>query len=365
VLTAPAGASTAVDWIKTGRSTMPLSYYQGVTHDNKGNLYFDGVFTGLYRTNFKLKQEAGTPNVIDPAAGQNPGFNHIGDLTWDAADGGRIILPLECYDGSKSPSNTCGVGGFAVVDPGTLQWKYWVKLDPRDIPKAMWAEASPDGSTIWTSSGNDLLAYNAEDVTQANAQQPGAEVAAIRPARRLVGAVPAQGITGATFVGSRLFLAGQKGDNFQVSSVDVTTGKARPEIKQTISGESEGLDTFSGLGGTLHWMVMPLPQGGNPPTFEKDKASFLHFKAKATALELVVTPTRTKPGRRTRFSVLVMDNAGKPVKGATVKFAGARVRTNARGTARITATLPKSGSYTASATKKGLKGAKTVVRSSR
>ena len=362
---APAHAGIAADWIRAGRSTMPITYYQGITHDDRGNLYFDGVFTGLHRTNLRLKQEASNPNVIDPVAGQDPGFNHIGDLTWDAADGGRIILPLECYDPTKNPSNTCGIGGFGVADPDTLTWKYWVKLDPADIPKAMWAEVSPDGQQIWTSSGRDLLAYNAGDVTQANAQQPGGGVPAIRPTRRLRGAVPSHGITGATFFGGRLFLAGQDGDKLQVSSVDVTTGKARPEIKETISGESEGLDAFRGLGGVFHWMVLPAPQGGKPPTFGKDKASLLNYKAKGTALQLAVTPSKARPGSRTRFVFQVDDNAGNPVKGATVTFLRAHARTNARGTAKITATFPTSGRATASAAKKGLKGARAVVRSSR
>jgi hypothetical protein len=229
----------------------------------------------------------------------------------------------------------------------------------------MWAEASPDGQQIWTSSGKDLLAYNAGDVTEANAQQPGTGGPAIRPARRLVGAVPAHGITGATFFQGRLYLAGQDGDKLQVSSVDVTTGKSRPEIKETISGESEGLDAFRGLGGVFHWMVLPAPQGGKPPTFEKDKASLLNYKAKATGLLLAVTPSKARPGSRVRFLFQVNDNAGNRVKGATVTFLRAHARTDARGTARITATFPASGRATASVAKKGLKGAKAVVRSSR
>jgi len=181
----------------------------------------------------------------------------------------------------------------------------------------------------------------------------------------VVGAVPAHGITGAVFVGPRLFLAGQNGDNMQVSSVDLTTGKARPEIKETISGESEGLDTFRGLGGSFHWMVMPIPQAGNPPTFERDKGSLLHYNARPTALELVVTPRTASIGRKTRFAFRVTDNNGDPVKGATVKFSHVRARTNARGRAKVTETLRAPGRYTAVATKKGLKTARAVVRSSR
>jgi hypothetical protein len=359
---APAHAGTAADWIQTGRSTMPFQYFQGITHDDRGNVYFDGVCCGLYRTDTKLREEAANPNVIDPAAQADPGFNHVGDITFDKAEGGRIILPLECYDPTKRPSNTCGIGGFGVADPDTLTWKYWVKLDPADIPKAMWAEVSPDGRLIWTSSGQDLLAYRAADVRAANAAPAGP---AIKPVRRLVGAVPEHGITGAAFVGPRLFLAGQDGDSFQVSSVDLTSGRARSEIQETIKGESEGLDTFRGQGGTFHWMVMPIPQAGGSPTFEPGKGTLLNYKARATALELTVTPRSATTGRRTRFGFRVTDNNGDPVSGATVRFAGSRARTNARGRASVMATLSKPGRYTAAATKRGLKRARALVRSSR
>ena len=355
-----ASAAGAGDWIRTGRSTMPLNYFQGVTHDDRGKLYFDGVATGLYRTDTKLHEEARNLDVIDPAAHSDPGFNHIGDLTWDRAEGGRLILPLECFDASKSPTNTCGIGGFGVADPDTLQWKYWVKLDPADIPKAMWAEVSPDGKLIWTSSGGDLLAYAAKDVVRVNAQPAGP---VIRPVKRLVGAVPAHGITGAVFVGPRLFLAGQDGSRFQVTSVDLTNGKGTPEIEETFNGESEGLDTFKGLGGTFHWMVMPISKTG-PPTFESDKGTLLHYKARPTELELTVTPRRVKAGHRTRFAFRVTDDNGDPVKGATVVLSHARTRTDARGRAKLSTTLRKPGRYTATATKRGLKRGRAVVRSS-
>jgi hypothetical protein len=359
---APATASAgAGDWIKTGRSTMPLNYYQGVTHDDRGNVYFDGVFVGLYRTDTKLREEARNLDVIDPAAKQDPGFNHIGDITYDKAEGGRIILPLECYDASKSPSNTCGIGGFGVADPDTLTWRYWVKLDPADIPKAMWAEVSPDGSLIWTSSGRDLLAYNTSDATQVNAQPSGP---AIRPVRRLAGAVPEHGITGATFVGPRLFVAGQDGAHFQVTSIDLTTGASRPEIQETINGESEGLDTFEGLGGNFHWMVMPISRTG-PPTFASDKGTLLTYKPRPTALKLTVAPRRATAGRRTRFKFRVADDNGDTVKGATVTFARARVRTDSRGQATVVTALAHPGSYTAVAKKPGFKAARAIVRLSR
>ena len=95
-----------------------------------------------------------------------------------------------------------------MADPSTLGFRYYVKLDPAQIKKAMWAETSPDGSLIWTSSGDDLLAYRSNQVTAANAAPSGP---LLQPVRRLVGAVPPSGVTGAVFSDGKLLLAGETG----------------------------------------------------------------------------------------------------------------------------------------------------------
>ena len=48
----------------------------------------------------------------------------------------------------------------------------------------MWAESSPDGELIWTSSGNDLLAYRSSDVSR---RQRGPGGPLMRSKRRLGG----------------------------------------------------------------------------------------------------------------------------------------------------------------------------------
>ena len=148
------------------------------------------------------------PRSADVSASE--GYNHIGDLSYSPLG---VLLPLECYDPRANPTNTCGTGSIAMADPATLAWRYYVKLDPADIPKAMWCEVSPDGKLVWTSSGNDLLAYSTADLSIAHAAPTAAP---IRPVRRLAGAVPPSGITGATFYAGRLFLAGAVGTTFQV-----------------------------------------------------------------------------------------------------------------------------------------------------
>jgi hypothetical protein len=270
----PASAQAADPglWRETGRTSLPLTYYQGVTHSQTGNWFFDGPDTGLWRTNKAFTQTGGNADEIPPQVTATEGYNHMGDLSYDSAEGGRVILPLECY--YPPEGNTCNTGSFGVADPVTLQWRYYVKLDPAEIPKAMWAEASPDGSLIWTSSGNDLLAYRAADVNPANA---GPDAAPIKAVRRLVGAVPPSGVTGATFYKGRLFLAGSQGDTFQVWSVNLTDGSRQLEIERTVIGESEGLDTFNAAGGVLHWLIGPYNEEG-PPTYGADHTTLLHFK---------------------------------------------------------------------------------------
>ena len=289
--------------------------------------------SGLYRTTPELKETARVANAIPQAVAASEGYNHIGDLTWDAAEGGRLLLPLECFSpGLPGGPNTCGTGSIAVADPETLAWRYYVKLEPADIKKAMWAEVSPDGKLLWTSAGSDLLAYRTADVSATNAA-PGA--VRIRPVRRLPGAVPPSNITGATFYRGRLFVAGQ-GAGFQVWSVDVTTGGRRLEIERQFRGESEGLDVVRALGGLLHWQIQPF---SSMPTFGIGGGALLHFVPAGTLrLRLQVAPRSVRAGERRRFAFRATYRAGsrsRAVAGARIRLGGRRARTDNRGRASI------------------------------
>jgi hypothetical protein len=346
-------------WFLTGFSKTKIEYYQGVTSDPARRLFFDGRFVGLYRTTAELKETARVPNVIPAPVAAAEGYNHIGDLTWDAAEGGRLLLPLECFSpGLPGGPNTCSTGSIAVADPETLAWRYYVKLDPADIKKAMWAEVSPDGTLLWTSAGNDLLAYRTADVNPANAA-PGAMP--IRPVQRLPGVAPPSGITGATFHEGRLFLA-SPGTTFQVFSVDVSTGARRLEIERSFSGESEGLDVVRALGGLLHWQIQPFSR---MPTFGIGGGALLHFVPAGTLrLRLRVSPRSVAAGVPRRFTFRASFKAGgkqRSVAGARIRFAGQVARTNARGRATVTAKL-RPGRHAASARKRGLKNGRLVVR---
>jgi hypothetical protein len=332
----PATAKEPGRWLLTGATSVPVPYWQGLTSDPaERRVFFAGVFEGLWRTTSRLKQTAGVPGAIPPAVKTSEGYNHIGDPTWNSDEGGRVLLPLECF--TPGIGNTCGTGSFGVADPDTLGFRYYVKLDPAEISKAMWAETSPDGTLVWTSSGADLLAYRSIDVSQANA----APVAApIRAARRLAGAVPPSGITGAVFYGGRLLLAGEIGGSYQVWSVNTDSGQRRLEVQTRLCGESEGLDVISTLGGRLHWLIAPFDPGCE-----------LSFGPTGALLHFV-----RRPGReRLRVSVdgarIRVTRRGRAVPGARVSFAGSRSLTGSRGVARIRARVELPGRFAALARK--------------
>ena len=344
-------------WVLTGASSIPTTYWQGLTSDpSKRNVFFVGVFEGLWRTTPGLSQTAGIGSAIPPQVKTAEGYNHIGDPTWNRAEGGRVLLPLECY--TPGTGNTCGTGSFGVADPSTLSWRYYVKLDPAEIPKAMWAESSPDGSLVWTSSGNDLLAYRSSDIVAANAAPLGAP---IRAARRLAGAVPPTGVTGAVFDRGRLLLAGEHDGTYQVWGLDPASGKRRPEIEMKVCGESEGLDTIRTLGGELHWLIAPSDPGCTL-TFGPTSA-LLHFARRPGVRGLTVKVVRVQPATlpgRVQAKVRVT-RRGRPVPGARVSFAGASLTTNRRGIATVWAPLELPGRFKALARKGGAYGLSEFV----
>jgi hypothetical protein len=265
-LAASAPSAAAADlWTETGRSLTSVNYWQGVTFDAATRTFnFDGPAQGLWRTDAQLTRLAGRSTGIPSTVTSTQGWNHLGDLTFDAAGGRRLLVPLECYYPFASDPNTCHTGGFGVVDPVTLQWSYYVKLDPAQITKAMWVEVSPDGRWVWTSSGTDLLAY---DATQISPQRAGPAGTPLTSAKRIVGVLRAASVSGAAFFGDRLYVAFDRGSYVQVLSypVNPTTGDVgatwRLEIQRTKSSslyETEGLAVADALGGTLHWQIHPL-----------------------------------------------------------------------------------------------------------
>jgi len=109
---APAGAADR--WVQSGTTLTKGDYYQGITSDGAGHLYFDGVAVGGYRTDLDLREQVRNVDLIP----DGEPFDHIGDWTYDRNGGGRLILPLECFKaGAPNGGNTCGIGAFGVADP--------------------------------------------------------------------------------------------------------------------------------------------------------------------------------------------------------------------------------------------------------
>jgi len=369
VAAASATAATTVTggrWAITAERQVPLRYFQGLTHNEANDLLFVGIFKGGYRTDGTLRELVSNESLIPAAVEQGVGFNHIGDPTFDRVDGGRLLVPLECYDpaASAGAGNTCGMGGIGVVDPKTLLWKHWVRLDPADIPKAMWAEVSPDGKRLWTSAGNDLLAYSTGDLGVAHAATD-ATSAPIKPVARLVGAVPRSGITGAVFVDGRLFLAGEADKVLQIASVDLKTGKSRVELTlPDVHAEPEGLDLLDNGGGYLHFLLSPFGDNGDP-TYGQGHSELVSFLPES-AMKLTVAslPRKVRVGKTTTVGISVVQQYGEgghAVRGATVKVGGRTAKTNAKGVARIKVTPKKAGKLKVTVAKPGLRAGSATV----
>ena len=350
-LAPPASAADPGLWTETGVSTVPLYYYQGISSDPQRRIFFNGVYTGLYRTDPLLGETARNDDVIPPDVHAREQYNHIGDIAWDAREGGRILLPLECYypraaPGQDDPNNTCNTGSFGVADAETLRWRYYVKIDPGVMAKAMWVAVSPDGKLAWSGIGKDLFAFSMDDITEANAAPAGP---AIKPVRVLRNARPPSGVTGAAFYRGKFYVAGQDApEGFQVWSIDLETGARQLEIEKEIVGESEGIDFFEGLGGTLHWMILPYNTEG-PPTYGVSNGTLLHFVPKEgvagsvgdvgppsrpAKVRLTASPRhiRSRAVTRVRFTARTrVAGRDEPVNGATVSFLGRSAKTDRSG----------------------------------
>src|SRR5829696_804061 len=97
-VSSPASARDPGRWTLTGWSSVSNFYWQGVTSAGPtAPLYFSGISEGLYRTSRRLRQTAASSAVIPASVKAVEGYNHVGDISFDGADGKRVLLPLECY----------------------------------------------------------------------------------------------------------------------------------------------------------------------------------------------------------------------------------------------------------------------------
>jgi hypothetical protein len=82
-------------------------------------------------------------------------------------------------------------------------------------------------------------------------------------------------------------------------------------------------------------------------------------------LRLVARPRSVRVGRRTLIAFRVSTPAGQPARGALLRFAGRRARSNRRGAVSVAITLRHPGRFGARASKRGFGVARTSVRARR
>jgi hypothetical protein len=332
-LAAPGPADPGI-WQLKKATTISFTYWQGissVTGYADAPLLFTGVAEGAYRTNSKLAQAVGNDSEIPAEVKAAESYNHIGDGSFDQTEGGRFLLPLECYYPGAG-GNTCKTGSIGVADPKSLNWRYYVKLDPSIIAKAMWVEVSPDGKYAWTSSGDDLLAFRSSDISAKNAAPSGG---VLRPARTLKGALKGLGgVTGAVFWRGKLLVAGELSGRFQINSISTANGAVTLEAEQLLSGESEGLDIVPAAGGLLQWQIMPVTNTPPASYFQPTLMSFVPVKPPSLKLS-------ARADGRKAIVVTVTAGAGQPIPHAAVQLGSARGWSGRDGTVRLKAAMPK------------------------
>jgi hypothetical protein len=347
---APAQASDPGTWVRTAQLFEPAYYRQGLaSNPATGEVFFSGSSAGIYRTR-SGKELAQNTAPIPPDVAQREQYNHIGDIAFDSLEGGRLLLPLESYAPFQPDQNPSKTGAAGVMDPATLRWKYYVKLDPAEIPKAMMFATDEANGIVWTPVGKDLLAYNLSDINPANAAPDGPVIHSVR---RLVGVVP-DGVGGAVVFGGRIYFSASANGVEHVDSVDANTGASRVEIEMPGDLEAEGMDVGPYLGGFLHWQLVP----GLSAT------QLFNFVPTGSTLRLRLNHARVRAGKKSVITatVTVVANGNViPLPGAQVRLAGRIAKTNAAGIAKLKV-KPARGGYRAQAFLKGLRTASKKFR---
>jgi hypothetical protein len=339
-------------WIKTSQLTKPATYRQGLASNPlTGDVFFSGSFNGITRTHNEVELKKNTEAIPKDVSGREL-YNHIGDIAFDPAEGGRILLPLESYQPLQKDTNPSKTASIGVMDATTLAWKYYVKLDPTEINKAQWVATDKEHGLVWTIGDISLLAYNISDINPANAA-PGA--APIHSVRRLDNVVP-DGAGGAIVLGNRIYLSQLVNGVNRVISMDLTTGAQQVEIEIPGDLEEEGLDFGPYLDGLLHWELVPGAGLSN--------TQVLNFVPKGARLGLLLNRARIKARKKqkiTAFAVVSANGEKVPLRDVEVRLGGKRVKTDAHGRAKLTVKLTR-GLYRAQAFYKGLRTATRRVR---
>ena len=352
---AAAASASAADpglWIKTSQLTEPATYRQGLASNPlTGDVFFSGSFNGITRTHNEVEIKKNTVAIPQDVANREQ-YNHIGDIAFDPAEGGRILLPLESYAPLQKDTNPSKTASIGVMDATTLAWKYYVKLDPTEINKAQWVATDEQHGLVWTIGDISLLAYSIADINPANAAP---NAAPIRAVRRFDNIVP-DGAGGAVVIGNRIYLSQLVNGLNRVISIDLTTGAQQTEIEIPGDLEEEGLDFGPYLDGLLHWELVPGAGLSN--------TQVLNFVPKGARLSLKLNHARVKARKKAKLTAtatVVANGESVPLRDVEVRLGKKHVETGPNGRAKLTVKLTK-GLYRAQAFYKGLRTATKRVR---
>ena len=246
------------------------------------DLFFNGVFVGLYRTNSTLAQQAGTDNVIPPAVRTAEGYNHIGDIDWSGRGRrrGRVLLPLECYYPGSPMAGTRAAREHRGRRPADAGVALLRQARPGAVPKAMWCAVSPNGAQAARGPrpARPAPAIGSRRSGARNASRPRSGRAA-RAARRVPrrrapehpgGALSsAPGAAGAS-------RCGPSHPQHRRACADAEHVARAPEARDGERGRSEAR-TVRVLGGVPHWTITPFTTTGRPPTYGSGHNTLLSF----------------------------------------------------------------------------------------
>jgi hypothetical protein len=351
-LAASAQAADPGLWVKTSQLFKPATYRQGLASNPiTGDVFFSGSFNGITRTHNEVELKKNTVAIPKEVTDREQ-YNHIGDIAFDGAEGGRLLLPLESYAPLANDTNPSKTASIGVMDANSLAWKYYVKLDPAEINKAQWVAADPEHGLVWTIGDISLLAYNLADINPANAAP---NAAPIHSVKRFDNIVP-EGAGGAVVIGNRIYLSQLVNNVNRVVSIDLTTGASQVEIEIPGNLEEEGLDYGPYLDGLLHWELVPGAGLSN--------TQVLNFVPKGARLSLKLNHARVKAGQKATLEAsvaVVTSGASVPLRNVEVRLGGKHAKTNARGRATLKVKLTR-GRYRAQAFYKGLRTASRTVR---
>ena len=90
---APSASDPGI-WKLKAATTISFTYWQGIssiTGSADPSLLFTGPSEGAYRTSSKLTQVAGNSSEIPATVKEAERYNHIGDGSFDQAEGGRFL----------------------------------------------------------------------------------------------------------------------------------------------------------------------------------------------------------------------------------------------------------------------------------